>query len=323
MYTSYYSIIQALCIGLGLFSTCYGQYAPGPGQPGSSAIPSNDASISAWGQQVTIDRGWQDIADTTLGKASFGSPSDALGPSDPAVVSLGDGGSATYSFSNPLVNSPGFDFAVFENGFSDAFLELAFVEVSTDDSTYIRFPAHSLTDTSSQVGGFSLWGDPTKLHNLAGKYRATFGTPFDLEELRGQIDVNQIRYVRIVDVVGSVDPRYASYDTAGRAINDPYPTAFSSGGFDLDALALLNQNATSIIPVRGSGSPQVYPNPASVKSPIFIEGNPDEVEVFDALGKKVGIEPSSIKEFQISEPGVYTVFMLKGYQRITQKLVVR
>ena len=36
---------------------------------------------------------------------------------------VGDGGSAILTFDTPIANGPGFDFAVFENGFSDTFLE--------------------------------------------------------------------------------------------------------------------------------------------------------------------------------------------------------
>ena len=72
-----------------------------------------------------------------------------------------------------------------------------------------------------------------------------FGTPFDLEELRDSsgIDVNNIVYVRIVDVVGTIDPMYARYDAHGHMVNDPYPTAdtiWASGGFDLTGVAVLH-----------------------------------------------------------------------------------
>src|SRR5436190_1349772 len=133
--------------------------------------------------------------------------------------------------------------AVFENGFNDTFLELAFVEVSSDGVHWVRFPAHSLTQTTQQIDQADANNsaiDPTDVDGLAGKYRAGWGAPFDLAALTGKpfLDVNQVTQVRIVDVVGCLNPTYASYDSDGRVINDPWPTPFNSGGFDLDAVAV-------------------------------------------------------------------------------------
>src|SRR5262249_31074103 len=132
--------------------------------------------------------------------------------------------------------------AVFENGFADGFLELAFVEVSTNGADFARFPAVSLTPTATQIGSFGTL-DATNLNNLAGKYRAGFGTPFDLSVVAGlspAVDVAAIHFVRIIDVVGSINPALATHDSLGNAINDPYPTAFASGGFDLDAVGAIH-----------------------------------------------------------------------------------
>jgi hypothetical protein len=79
-----------------------------------------------------------DIANPGLGYASLGDSSLAIGPANLDIVSLGDSGVATLTFSSPIANGLGPDFVVFENGFLDpandsfAFLELAFVEVSSD-----------------------------------------------------------------------------------------------------------------------------------------------------------------------------------------------
>ena len=43
----------------------------------------------------------------------------------------------------------------------------------------------------------------------------------------------------MVDVVGSIDPMYGTRDSLGNLINDPWPTPFATGGFDLDAVAVL------------------------------------------------------------------------------------
>ena len=73
---------------------------------------------------------------------------------DGAIVSLGDAGVAVLTFSTPIRNGQGPDFAVFENAFSNTFLELALVEVSSDGQNFVRFDAISNTDTTLQIGGF-------------------------------------------------------------------------------------------------------------------------------------------------------------------------
>ncbi len=239
---------------LGAGSVLAGPYAPAAGQPGSTAIAANDPSFVGWATGYTnFNPGPMDISNPGLGLASYGSPVNALGPSDvdlstgytSPVVSLGDGGSITLTFAHPITNGPGADFAVFENSFSDNFLELAFVEVSSDGTNFVRFPAVSLTPTTTQVGAFGSL-DPTNLNNLAGKYRGGYGTPFDLSDLTGLdalVDLNNITEVRIVDVVGSINPLYASYDSQHNMVNDPWPTAYPSSGFDLDAVGVINQLA--------------------------------------------------------------------------------
>lgn len=223
-----------------------GPYAPAAGQTGSTAIANTDPSIVAWASSFAdLVRGPLDIADPGAGLASYGTGNEALGFADgnaANVVSLGDGGRITLAFAHPIFDGPGFDLAVFENGFSDTFLELAFVEVSSNGTDFARFPAVSLTQSSQQVASFGAL-DPTDINDLAGKYRAGFGTPFDLAELAGaspSLDIDNINFVRIVDVVGSIDPAYGTFDSLGNPVNDPYPTAFASGGFDLDGVAAIH-----------------------------------------------------------------------------------
>lgn len=220
-----------------------GPYAPAAGQPGSDAIDKLSPAIKGWATEVVdITRGPTDISKVGSPLASFGTPAAALGAADGSnVVSLGDGGSITLRLASGIRDAAGPDLAVFENSFSDTFLELGFVEVSSDGTHFTRFHASSLTPTQTQMGSFGLL-DPTNLFNLAGKYRAGFGTPFDLSELAGSpfLDVSNVQYVRIVDVVGSINPAFATHDFNGNIVNDPWPTAFASGGFDLDAVAVLH-----------------------------------------------------------------------------------
>ena len=226
-----------------------GPFCGAVGTEGCDAIDGHSSSIVAWATGVSVVRGLDDIAVPDGPRVIYGSESDAVGPIDfttTTAVSLGDGGSATVTFAHPIRNGEGPDFAVFENSFNDYFLELGFVEVSTDGERFVRFPATSLTQTETQVVSEV---DPTFINNLAGKYRVGYGTPFDLEELRDStgINIDSIVYVRIVDVVGSIDPQYATYDAYGHIVNDPYPTSdptgnWRSGGFDLTGVAVMYEN---------------------------------------------------------------------------------
>ncbi len=233
-----------------------GSYPPRAGISGSTAVHKNDSRIVGWATSVVSGTpGPMAIDAPEYGDVDWGWPGGAaaLGPADAdtdsyPAVSLGDGGQLTLGFLNPIYDGPGFDFAVFENGIFEsqlqaAFLELAFVEVSSNGTDFFRFPAISLTQTHTQVDSFDLI-DPTDIHNLAGKYQRGYGTPFDLSELRGinpLLDVDAVRFVRVIDVIGSIDPEYGSRDSQGRLINDPWSTPFATGGFDLDAVAVLNQ----------------------------------------------------------------------------------
>ena len=246
-------LLLTFTISLAASNLVAGPFAPAAGQPGSTAISNSSQLIVEWASGFDdLIRGPLDIANPGGGLASFGTGNDALGFADgnaTHVVSLGDGGRITLTFAHPITNGPGFDFAVFENGFADAFLELAFVEVSSNGIDYVRLPAVSLTQTDTQLASFGAL-DPTNLDNLAGKYRGGFGTPFDLAQVAGLsplVDTDHINFVRIVDVVGSINPLLGQQDSLGNLVNDPYPTAFASGGFDLDGVAVMNR-----IPEPGS-----------------------------------------------------------------------
>lgn len=241
-------------------------FAPAAGQPGSTAIHKDSSVFTAWATHCEVQRGYMNIEDPSLGYASFGSDTDATGPASgttTAVVSLGDGGMATLTFDGPITNGNGPDFAVFENGLSDTFLEIGFVEVSSDGQHFVRFPAISEVQTDTQIGGFGSV-DCRYIHNFAGKYRVGYGTPFDLEDLKDStgIDLNAVTHVRIVDAIGSIDPAYATYDSQGTIVNNLHPTPFESSGFDLDAVGLINV-ATVSLDKKEKAIFALYPNPAT------------------------------------------------------------
>lgn len=244
------------------------QYAPAAGEPGSTAIYYEDNRFMEWATDCTLDRGWQQISDTTLGKVSVGNAAAAVGrAAENGIVSLGDGGTAILTFNQPIYNGDGFDFAVFENGFPTgdstlAFLEFAFVEVSSDGQHFVRFPASSLTQATTQLPMVGI--DAALVNNLAGKYTYGYGTPFDLNELSDStgLDINHVTHVKLIDVVGSIDPAYGNYDAAGHLINDPYPTPYPSSGFDLDAVGVIHALEVSAVEELRELQVNVYPNPS-------------------------------------------------------------
>src|SRR5262249_23297579 len=171
-----------------------GPYDPQVGAGATDAIAKTSSVFQEWASSVvSFNPGPQDISNPSSPLVNFGSPTTALGPGSGdntyGVAPLGDGGSITLGFSSPIANGAGADFAVFENGFASggtglAFLELATVSVSSDGVHFFEFPAVSLTQTQTQVGGFGLL-DASNLYDIAGKYVAGWGTPFDLNELAG------------------------------------------------------------------------------------------------------------------------------------------
>ncbi len=284
-------------------------FAPEPGQPGSTAVHKDSSIITYWADEVFIERGLMYIADPTLGYASHGNATDAEQKANgTSVVSLGDGGIATYYFAAPISNGPGDDFAVFENGFMDHYLELAFVEVSSDNQNYIRFLATSEIQTDVQLSNFDTV-NCRYVNNLAGKYRASYGTPFDLEELDGTVglDINAITSIRIIDVVGSIDPNFGTTDQNGTIINDPFPTPFASSGFDLDGLAILQPYALGLAQEEKANF-LIYPNPA--KSYLEISGESFlSYKIFDFFGRILlnGKEHSIV--LSDLNPGVYSIYI--------------
>jgi hypothetical protein len=208
-----------------------GPFTPPPGIPATSVPAGNWAT----GFIDYLPGANVDLA------GAFADPTRALDtPSgDQAdVVSLGDGGSITLTFASAIFDGPGADFAVFENGFVDnstglVFGELGWVEVSSNGTSWLRFPGLS---TSPGIGTFSGL-DPTNFSGLAGTYPITptvLGTPFDLSVFQGAAD--SVRYVRIVDIIGNGSVP----DVIGNPIHDPSPTTSPGGGFDLSGVGVVH-----------------------------------------------------------------------------------
>jgi len=253
------------------------------------ALYKTNSLFKSWASTCTVTRGLQNFTVKSGPLASVGVDTNGIGKPDGSIVSLGDSGVAVLEFATPIKNGAGPDFAVFENSFDGKFLELAFVEVSSDGVNYVRFPAISKTNAYTQLGN-SAQMDADLLYNLAGKYAANYGTPFDLEELKNNslLDLNNITHVKLIDVIGIIDLTISSKDSLVNPVNDPFPTAFPSCGFDLDAVGVINQNdlATS---VTKSSTPllNIYPNPSANQFNVSLLNQSylgEQLSVFDANG---------------------------------------
>jgi hypothetical protein len=228
------------CVTNQIFSNVYevrSSYPLTPEEEGSTAISMDDPAFSGWAT------GWVDpVSYGENVSVKWRTPQKATGTAKGTtndIVSLGDGGEIIMTFDPPIRNRSGYDFAVFENATIPDFLELAYVEVSSNGDDFVRFDNAYLG--KKRVESFGRI-NTTIVGSLAGKYPIKWGTPFDLRVLAnkpdvvdGTVDLNDIRYVKIVDIVGDG----SCTDSFGNIIYDPYPTE-DSAGLDLEAIGVLN-----------------------------------------------------------------------------------
>lgn len=306
------------------------QFAPQVGEEGTTAISATDESIINWAKTCTVNRGLLDITVPDGATAGAGSANAAIEESDGLTVSLGDGGTAILTFDPAIRDGNGFDFAVFENGFTSPegdFLELGFVEVSSNGEDFVRFPATSLTPDSTQVGSFGAI-NPTQINNLAGKYYSGYGTPFDLSELEdnSDLDVQNVTHVRIVDVIGILADEYASFDVQGNKVNDPYPTVFPAGGFDLEAIAVLHEvGSVNVVESIDNEWITVFPNPVRSGEDLFLTFEDEQnytaiLRDVNGVGKGV-FENGKLHILQLVE-GIYFVEIRLNEKQIIKKIVI-
>lgn len=295
------------------------QFDPAGGELGSKSIHKDHSSITAWASAAQISRGYQQIDDTALGKTTVGEEADAIGPANGTVISLGDRGQIILTFENPILNTVGYDFAVFENGFKvglSYYLELAHVEVSSNGIDYIRFPSEAAMDTSYQINNFS-YLNPEEIYNLAGKHQAPYGTLFDLEE----VGLDQITHIRLIDVVGSIEDTLGSRDSKGRIINDPWPSPFESSGFDLDAVAVVDGSTLGTDKI-GKDRFTLYPTVARPFQQIKTSfPSHSKLEVFDVSGKLVLTNMDS--KFHLEQSGIYFLRALVHGEVINKRIIIQ
>ena len=316
----------------------WAQFAPAQDKPGTTAMHADSSAFVAWATGCVAEPGPMNITNPSAGLAGQGWPAEnviGVPQGTYGVTCLGDGGRATVTFASPICNRPGPDFAVFENGFANAqntdmwFLELGFVEVSSDGENFFRFPAISMVQTETQVGGMGCI-DPAQIHNLASKYGAMYGTPFDLDEVPDDplLDKNNITHVRIIDVIGNIDPEYCTYDSQGHPVNDPWPTPFASCGMDLDAVGVIHDVAHTPglgIADNEMESISVYPNPAHdiIRIETRSIASVQSVDLYNVTGQKV--LSSNEKEINVSglEPGVYFIRVNCGGNSLIERVVIK
>lgn len=308
----------------------WAQFAPEAGVAGTTAMHADSSAFVAWATGVEVERGPMNIADPSLGLANFG-PDLTVALGRPGgtmdVISLGDGGSATLTFASPIYNGPGPDFAVFENGLVNAqdnticFLELAFVEVSSDGENFFRFPAVSKVQDTAQVGGFDCI-HASLIHNFAGKYSVFYGTPFDLDEVEDNalLDKMKVTHVRIIDVVGDIDPEYATKDSEDHIVNDPWPTPFGSSGFDLDAVGVIYDIAHYDVPENEIEAVAAYPNPVKDRLTVKAE-NLQSVEVYNLVGQLVMTSVLPVIDMSDLNRGIYFVRVMADGKTVTKRVV--
>ncbi len=243
MYFKFASISAAVGLAFSASPALAGPFAPAAGVAGSTAVHKDSADFVQWAT------GYENYLPGPNVDAQWKTPEKALGTAvgnSFDIVALGDQGTITLTFDGFLYNGDGWDFAVFENSFSNTFLELAFVEVSSNGADFFRFPSISLTP--GPVGAFGNV-DPTNIDGLAGKYRQGYGTPFDLDSLAGTagLDINAVTHVRLVDIKGNGTEfdNYPAEFGGPNPIYDPFQTV-GSGGFDLDAVGLRYYTAAAV-----------------------------------------------------------------------------
>lgn len=219
------------------------------------AIPSSSPLFVEWADSILpLGAGtyFAPRGSTSISLTGF----NCLGDLDADQIANGDSpGYLTVTFPKGIRDDAGHDFAVFENGFTygspnGLFAELAYVEVSSNGTDFVRFDSVS-TNTAPVAGSGAFAGyDMSNVYNLAGKHAGGYGTPFDLAELAskpqvldGFVDLNSIQYVRLVDIPGN-----GSFpDSLGNPILDNWLTT-GTGGFDFRLPAGQSIGVINVVP---------------------------------------------------------------------------
>lgn len=224
------------------------------------------------------------------------------------IVALGVGGTLTLGFDVTIVDGPGADLTVSENGFtfggpSSVFAEVALVEVSTDGVNFVRFPTRYSGPVgplppfgSSDMGTFGgLCGGLPVVANVQSGLVDPFdpvvsgGEALDLAELandpavvNGLVDLQAIHFVRLVDV-----PEGVFLDSFGNTIWDH---GGATGSADIDAVTAIHYAGG----VSAAGPEIDFEIDANGFLVLRI-GDPDGLQdlVLSSLAVSIDLQPSS------------------------------
>ncbi|MCD4697291.1 MAG: T9SS type A sorting domain-containing protein, partial [Bacteroidales bacterium] len=130
---------------------------------------------------------------------------------------------------------------------------------------------------------------------------------------------------------GCIQDEFATHDSQGHKVNDPWPTLFPSGGFDLDAVGVIHNTSNANIIDKYLTNVMFYPNPVSeylyISSPVRLKFN--SIELIDIFGKSwyLGFRDNSIDKYQplkinISSlpAGIYMIIMNFDNFSLTRKI---
>lgn len=170
------------------------------------------------------------------------------------VLSLGDGGEIVLEFECGICDGPGPDFTVFENPFHAGgpdgalFVEVGIVAVSGDGESFVDFPFDPRT-FAGLAGRTPVLSHPDNGIDPTDP-AVSGGDTFDLAE----VGLVAARFVRITDP-GAWIPDPGNRLPPGR-----------SGGFDLDAIAVVNacapRTTPSLAPTAANGGGTATPTPS-------------------------------------------------------------
>ena len=136
----------------------------------------------------------------------------------------------------------------------------------------------------------------------------------------------RLTHIKIIDVVGSIQNQYASRDQYGNKINDPWPTAFASSGFDLDAVGVIHSLGNGVEELTKNDW-MIYPNPSNNNTVLHLLNAQGTVSICDMQGKIVHIEQVIQNNHTLAlsflNSGMYLVSVSNDKSISTQKLIVR
>jgi hypothetical protein len=142
------------------------------------------------------------------------------------------------------------------------------------------------------------------------------------------LDIQNITHIRIIDVVGCVQPAYATYDQNNGIVNDPWPTEFGSGGFDLDAVGVIHQQPVSLPENSQQQRFSVYPSAFTERITVQSAfGENADVRVTDLNGRALyfGRLPAHGRlqiDLAYLQPGMYIVTLSgRDFGTLTKRIV--